>query len=105
MNCSLAITRSDGGSIILVDGNTLAFKIIKGFKAREQPGKTLPKDTGIGGWVLKHGEPVLIDDLKKDERYNASLDEFMGYQPGSILCVPLKTKSSTIGVIELLNKK
>jgi len=105
MNCSLAITGSDAGSILLVDDSNLVFKIVKGTKAKELPGKTIPKDTGIGGWVLKHGEPVIIEDVKKDGRYNPYVDEFTGYETTSMLCAPLKTKSSTIGVIELLNKK
>jgi len=105
MNCSLAITGSDAGSILLVDDNNLVFKIVIGIKAQELPEKTIPKDSGIAGWVLKHGEPVLVEDVKKDGRYNPDIDEFTGYQTNSILCVPLKTKSSIIGVIELLNKK
>ena len=105
MNCSLTITGSDGGSILLVDEDNLVFKTIKGFKEEEYPGKTIPKEAGIGGWVLQHGEAVLIGDVTKDERYDASIDEFRGEQPGSLLCVPLKTRASIIGVIELLSKK
>jgi len=105
MTCSVTITGSDAGSILLVAENGLVFKTIKGFSEEEHRGKTIPKDAGIGGWVFQHGEPVLIGDVTKDERYNSSLDEFRGYRPGSLLCVPLRTKASTIGVIELLSKK
>lgn len=104
MNCSLTITGSDVGSILLVEGDNLAFKIVKGLPVQQLLGKTIPKDVGVVGWVLKHGEPVLIADVKKDERY-APIDEFKGYQPASMLCVPLRTKSAIIGVIELMNKK
>jgi putative nucleotidyltransferase with HDIG domain len=105
MSCSLAITGSDAGSILLLDDNNLVFKIVKGTKATELPGKAIPGDTGIGGWVLQHGQPAIIEDVKKDERYNPSIDDFTGYQTASMLCVPLRTKASPIGVIELLNKK
>lgn len=105
MDSSLAITSSDAGSILLVDNDNLIFKVVKGVKEQELRGKTVPKDRGICGWVLNRGEPVLIEDAEKDERFDASVDEFTGYQTNSMLCTPLKTKSSIIGVIELLNKK
>jgi HD-GYP domain-containing protein (c-di-GMP phosphodiesterase class II) len=105
MNCSLAITGSDAGSILLLDDNNLVFKIVKGTRVTELPGKAIPADTGIASWVLHHGQPVIIPDVKKDERYDPSIDAFTGYQTVSMLCVPLRTKSSSVGVIELLNKK
>lgn len=105
MDCSLAVTKSEAGSIILVDGDTLAFKVVRGEKAQELAGKSIPKDTGIAGWVLKHGEPVIVSDVLTDERFSPSVDKSTGYQTNSVLCVPLNTKASTIGVIQLLNKK
>lgn len=105
MKCAMTITGSDGGSILLVDEDRLVFKTVKGFKEEEYPGKSIPKETGIGGWVLHHGEAILIGDVTKDKRYDASIDEFRGFQPGSLLCVPLKTRASIIGVIELLSKQ
>ncbi|MDP2167707.1 MAG: HD domain-containing protein [Thermodesulfovibrionales bacterium] len=105
MDCSLSITRSDAGSILLTEDDGLVFKVVKGVKARELTGKTLPKDKGIAGWVLEHGKPLLLENAREDPRYDSSLDESTGYRTSSMLAVPLKTKSSTIGVIELLNKK
>ena len=105
MGCSLAITGSDAGSILLREDDTLVFEIVKGIKAGELPGKSIPKDTGVAGWVLLHGEPLMVEDVAKDDRYNPTIDAFTGYQTKSMLCVPLKTKAATIGVIELVNKK
>ncbi len=104
MDCSLSVTRSDAGSILLVDGDSLVFKTVKGAKAPDLLGKAVPKDTGIGGWVLRESRPVIIGDVKKDARYNDNIDKLTGYQTNSMLCVPLNTRSSPIGVIELLNK-
>lgn len=105
MDCSLAVTKSDAGSIILLDRDSLVFNVVRGDKAQELEGITIPKDTGIAGWVLKHGEPVIVGDVQTDEHFSPSVDKFTGYQTSSVLCVPLKTKASTIGVIQLLNKK
>ena len=65
----------------------------------------MPKDKGIAGWVLEHGEPVMIGDVRKDGRYDPSLDAFAGYRPVSLLCMPLKTKASTLGVLKILSEK
>lgn len=105
MDCSLAVTKSDAGSIILLDGDSLVFKVVRGDKALELTGRAIPRETGIAGWVLKQGEPVLIKDVLTDERFSSFIDKATGYQTSSMLCAPLKTKDSIIGVIQLLNKK
>lgn len=105
INFSLAITKSDAGSILLLDNDSLVYKVAKGREPKGLTGKVVPKETGIPGWVLKHGEPVMINDVRKDERYDPSVDIFAGYQPVSLLCMPLKTKSSIIGIIEILSDK
>ncbi len=105
MDCSLSITGSDAGAILLLDNDNLVFKIVKGVKTQELFGKTIPKDTGIRGLVLTQGAPVLIGDAKKDGRYDANIDEFFGREANSKLCVPLKTKSATIGVLELMSNR
>lgn len=105
MQSSMDITRSEAGSILLVEENALVFKVVKGDKAGQLVGKSVPLSKGIGGWVLKEGVPVLIHDARNDPRFDNHVDEITGYQTLSIMCVPLKIDNITIGVIELLNKK
>ncbi len=102
---SLSVTNSDAGSILLLDDSNLVYKVVKGITPQGIVGKTIPKDRGITGWVLERGEPVAVADVRKDDRYDASFDAFAGYQPVSLLCVPLKTKSSTLGIIRILSDK
>jgi len=103
MDSALAITHSDAGSILIDEEDGLAFKVVKGQKASELLGKVISKEKGIGAWVLKTGEPALIEDVSKDPHYNTHVDEMTGYKTRSMLCVPLKTNSATIGVIEIIN--
>ncbi len=102
---SLAITRSDAGSILLLDDDKLVYKIVKGSGSRGMVGKAIPKDKGIVGLVLKEGEAIAVGDVKKDSRYDESFDTFAGFQTASLLCVPLKTKSSTLGIIRILSNR
>lgn len=99
---SLEITRSDAGSILLVDNDKkLTFKIIKGERAADLIGTSIEKGKGISGWAAEKGETIRIPEAYKDERFNPDTDETTTLKTRAILCVPLKTQSGVIGVIYL----
>jgi putative methionine-R-sulfoxide reductase with GAF domain len=104
MDHSLSLTQSDAGAIFLMENDTLVFKIVKGEKSDEPVGRTVPKGKGIAGWVAANSQPLVIDDVKSDERFDPDVDVVTGHETKSILCVPLRTKAGVEGVIEL-NKK
>lgn len=64
----------------------------------------LPLGQGIAGWVVEHGEPVVVPDVLKDERFFGDFDGATGLATRSILCAPLRTKGQIIGAIEAMNK-
>lgn len=105
MDYSLSMTRSDAGSILLIEDNNLVFKMAKGQMASDIVGKTVPKDKGIAGWIVENGQTVRVADVKKDDRFNPDIDALTGYETKSVLCVPLMMRTGVIGVLELLNKK
>jgi putative methionine-R-sulfoxide reductase with GAF domain len=105
MDSSLALTQSDAGSILLVEESNLVFKIVKGAKGEDLPGKSIPVGRGIAGWVAKSGQSLLTGELQGDPRFDPEIDMITGYETKSVLCVPLTMKTGVIGVIELLNKK
>ena len=59
---------------------------------------------GIAGWVAKHGEPVLSNDVQHDPRYSDKLDAITDIPLQSILCLPLKSKDKVLGVLNIINK-
>ena len=59
---------------------------------------------GIAGWIVKTGQPAIVEDVKKDDRFSDRLDKVSAFETRSIIGVPLKTKNKVIGVIELVNK-
>lgn len=105
MDAALTITNSDAGSLLLMDGDGLVFKIVRGEKASALVGTTVELGKGITGWVASTGEPLRLTDVSKDSRFNAAIDAVTGYSTKSILCVPMKTTGGVIGVLELLNKR
>jgi diguanylate cyclase (GGDEF)-like protein len=52
---------------------------------------------GIAGWVAEHGQPVIVSEPAKDPRFTSSS------QVRSAICIPLRSRDCTLGVIELLN--
>jgi diguanylate cyclase (GGDEF)-like protein len=60
---------------------------------------------GVVGWVAKEGVPLLVPNLKRDPRFRgADLKRYENVS-GPVICVPLKAKGRTLGVIELFNVK
>lgn len=92
-------------SLLLVDDETgeLRFEIAVSPVASDLKGISLKMGEGIAGWVARHGEPLLIPDVSKDERFATHVADAVEYPVSSILCVPLKIRDRVLGVIELIN--
>jgi len=59
---------------------------------------------GIAGWVAKHGEAVLSNQVQNDPRFSKKLDEIIDMPLQSILCLPLVSKGKILGVLNIINK-
>jgi PAS domain S-box-containing protein len=55
---------------------------------------------GITGWVAEKGEPLLVNDVRKDSRYISGDEEIL-----SEMCVPLKVGQKVIGVIDAQSRE
>ena len=101
---SIKAVRAEQGSIMLVT------------PAEDNPLKTLIRQedfsgsphaykvgTHISGWVLKHRQPLIVENLATDTRFNVTKRESQEIR--SILCVPIIFKAQIIGVLILVNKK
>lgn len=105
MESSLRITGADAGSILLAEGDRLAFKVVKGGASNKITGLSIPKSQGLVGWVVDNGSAIRIDDAKNDSRFDSEVDKITGYDTKTVLCAPLRLNSGTIGALELINKK
>lgn len=99
----ISLTRSEAGVLMLNEGGSLVIKATKG--VGEMKGRTVSGKRGACLWSLRLGEPVIINDVTADDRYNPDVDLMIGTESsGSILCIPLKTKKGHLGVIEVMNR-
>lgn len=101
------LTDSEASSIMLLDEDRkhLYFKVATGEKGHVLRRLTVPVGTGIAGWVAQEGEPVVVNDVNKDERFMKQMDASTGFVTRSILAVPLMIGGELIGVCEAINKK
>ena len=92
------------GSITLSDENgQLTFVASFGEGAEQLPGTVLPPGAGVSGWVYKHHQPIIVNDPRSNRHFYDGIDRMINHTTDSLLCVPIMTGSSAIGVLSLLN--
>src|SRR5262244_4514632 len=97
--------RPDTWSLLMVDEATdeLYFAIAVGPAADSLKSLRLKMGEGIAGWVAKHGESLIVPDVYKEPRFAKRIDEMTKWKTKSIICVPLRAKHRSLGVIQLIN--
>ncbi len=106
MDSANRVVKAEASSLLLIDETTneLYFNIALGDKGEEVKKFTLKIGEGIAGWVAKHSKPLIVADVQQDGRWFKDISKKINYHTKSILCVPLKLKDKTIGVLEVINK-
>jgi GAF domain-containing protein len=100
------VVNSTTASISLVDEKTQELEIQRavGPGAEEAQGLRFPLGHGIAGLVAASGQPMAISDARADARHAGEIAEQTGYQPDTILCVPLVDDERVIGVLQVMDK-
>ncbi len=95
---------AEGISILLREANELVFAAIEGSGTDSLPGFRMPMDAGVAGLVMRTGQPQRIAaEVEKDKIYR-DVEGVTGYHTQSLLAVPLKLASETIGVLEAVHR-
>ena len=97
----------EGASLALLDEETgeLEFRNALGGAADKIIGLKLQKGEGIAGWVAEHDEPLVVPDVKTDERFFSGADEEAGFETRTIAAVPISVQRRIIGVLEAVNPR
>ena len=88
-------------SIGLIEGDELVFKASAGTGWDPPPGgqhMRIKVGSGVTGWVADTGEPLLVPDVSQEPRFIATI---VPTPSRSELAVPLKTKETVIGVLNV----
>ena len=101
-----AIFGAKASSIFLLDedNDELIFEAVSGEGAGDLVGMRIPSSTGIAGWVLVTGQPIVIDDLQQDPRHARQAAERTGYVPEALMAVPLANGDTMLGVLQVLDR-
>lgn len=108
MEMAKEMMEAEAASIMLWNEveQALEFEISVGGAGMEQLKTILiPKGQGIAGTVAMTGEPLLVADVTKDERFFQQADEATGFITKSILAAPLVVHDRIVGVSEVLNHR
>ena len=101
------LTDSEASSILLLDpvSGELRFEATTNLRAIDLNAVGVPREGSIAGWIVSHGERLLVPDTRHDPRWNPRVDEMTAFTTRSILGVPLNARNQTIGVLEALNRQ
>jgi two-component sensor histidine kinase/putative methionine-R-sulfoxide reductase with GAF domain len=94
-------------SIWLVDSETseLVCQQATGSQGEVMRGQRLALGEGLAGWVVQHGESLLVPDAHTDERHFGGTAQQAGLDVRSILSVPLQAAQKVIGVLQAVDTK
>jgi signal transduction protein with GAF and PtsI domain len=92
-------------SVALLDADEayLTYVAASGAGAEHIVGTRLPVNRGIAGWVVSSGQPIGVDDVRRDPRFESAVAESTGYVPRSILAVPIEADGDPVGVMQVLD--
>jgi diguanylate cyclase (GGDEF)-like protein len=97
---------SEAAALLLLDpeGRELVFRASRTIQSGLIDGMRLPASRGIAGWVARHRQAVRLDDVASDPRHFAGVGAQTGLAPRTMICVPMISKDTLRGVIQILNK-
>jgi len=101
---------AEGSAVLIVDPKTreLRFPVASQREGSEATAAELaeirlPAGQGVAGWVLQHNEAIAVEDVARDARFYAGVDQATGATTRSLLAAPMRTEGPSIGVVEVMN--
>ena len=105
LQSTMRAVRATVGSIMILDRDrtVLTLAASRGIPDDVVPAVEVKVGEGVAGKVVEMGEPVLVDDIASDPRFNKTNDP--QYGNGSFICMPIRVGDRVIGVINMAKKR
>jgi signal transduction histidine kinase len=102
MTKAAATLPMDAGALFVFDESDRLYRVAVSHNLPpEQVDKiTFAFDEGVPGWVVKHGQPLIIEDATADDRVHPHVIE-VGVR--SVMSIPLITRQRSVGVLNLFS--
>ncbi len=82
--------------LLSAEQDLLSLEVAVGYSHELVSQLRLKSGQGISGWVVQHGEPLIVPDVRQDPRYYEGIPETR-----SELCVPMRIGPFIIGVLDV----
>jgi HD-GYP domain-containing protein (c-di-GMP phosphodiesterase class II) len=102
----ISVTQAEAGTLYLYDAATheLEFKVVHGSPASVRlVGARINADRGVAGIALRSAEPLFVDDVANDPRWDKATNEIVGMRIRTMYCMPLILRGQPIGVVQVFN--
>jgi signal transduction histidine kinase len=105
LQSTMRAVRATVGSIMILDRERTVLKLAasRGIPDDVIPAVEVKVGEGVAGKVVEMGEPVLVDDIATDPRFNRTNNP--QYGNGSFICMPIRVGDRVIGVINMAKKR
>jgi PAS domain S-box-containing protein len=88
---------------LVESGGNLVFHAATGTNSELIAGKRIPSGQGVGGSVVRTGEPIVIPDVHEESRFQAEMEQFAGLEVKALACAPIHAQGRVIGVLQAFN--
>ncbi|MCW5785500.1 MAG: GAF domain-containing protein, partial [Nitrospirales bacterium] len=107
LKIALEVVNCRAGSVLLANPETKELVFYHSIGDQPlKPGTAFPWTQGIAGSVFATGEPVVIKDVKEDQRHLEKIDQLSGFHTRDLIAIPLnRWEGHPIGVLEVMNKR
>ena len=108
LNEVTALLKADGAAILMPDGDRLHFVAVSGPGAAQLKGARMPGNSGVGGYVMRTGEPVWLNDHSSSVpglEVNPQTERLTGFHASSLLAAPLRHGQTTSGVLMAAHRR
>ncbi len=99
-------------SLLLMDEahNDLYYAVAVGYASADLRDQRVPVGHGLAGWVALHGESLIVPEVNEEHRFDPrfatlanEVSSTSNLRIRSAICMPLRSRNRTLGVIQLFN--
>jgi len=98
------LTGSDTAALFLLDPATGEL-YSPGIATGEEIKSRMPLEGSVGGWIIRHGEPVVLDASAPELHTLSKSSTATATPPRNLAAVPLETRARILGVLQVSNKR
>ena len=97
--------KAEGGALFLLEEKTPKLVCKASAGPVDIRGVTVGAGEGIVGQCVAGNSSRIVRDVSQDPDFDATVDDYTGFTTRSILCAAMTVHDSSIGAIELVNKR